>query len=152
MGMIIGIKKGLLFFLIITVMVIQISWLNEDFCMAAAKGSTVISEDNKEADVKIRAVWNAMKAALRVGDANKALRYFSPLSTSEYKEIFNILAGDDLRAAANEMGDIKMVYINEDFAKYEIEKDEAIDGKVHKITYSITFVRLSDGNWYIDDL
>jgi hypothetical protein len=145
-----GINKVIKFFFVMIAMVlIQIHWLNEGSCIASEKGSAVLSAEDKEADIKIRAVWNAMKAALRAGDANKAVRCFSPLSTSEYKEIFFTLK-DDLPSIANELGDIEFVYIKEDLAKYEIEKDEVINNESHKMNYEVYFVRQADGNWYID--
>jgi hypothetical protein len=150
MEMHLGNKKRFLFFVVLIIMVvIQISCLNEESCLAAAKGSTVLSAEDKEADAKIKAVWNTMKTALRAGDANKAVSCFSPLSTSKYKEIF-ITLKDDLPSIANELGDIEFVYIKEDLAKYEIEKDEVINNESHEMNYDVYFVRQADGNWYID--
>src|SRR4030042_320235 len=101
MGMILGFRDRFVPIVIITASILfQVSFFIEGVSIASAKESSPLSADDKKEDVKIKAVWNAMKASLRSGDANKALRYFSPLSTSEYKEIFNILAGDDLCAAA----------------------------------------------------
>jgi hypothetical protein len=148
--MCLGINKVLKFFFVMIVMfLIQIPWLNEESCLAVEKGSTVLSAEDKEADAKIRAVWNAMKAALRAGDANKAVSCFSPLSTSKYKEIFFTLK-DDLPSLENELGNIEFVYIKEDLAKYEIKKDEVINGESNKMNYDVYFVRQADGNWYID--
>ncbi len=120
--------------------------------MAAAKGTTVLSANDNREDAKIKAVWNSMKAALRAGDANKALRYFSPLSREEYQAMFHIESYylPELAKVWENIGDIKPVSIDKHVAEYEAQKDEVINGVRHRMISTIYFVRETDGNWYID--
>src|SRR4030042_3087881 len=107
-----GTRKGILLFFVITVMIIQISWLNEDFCMAAAKGSSVLSADDKKEDAKIRAVWNAMRSALKAGNGNKTLDYFAEDEKDMYEYNFNLMKSH-LDEISSSLSDIKLTWIGD---------------------------------------
>lgn len=151
MRIILGTRKIYMFIFVVMVsLLFQLSGFGESINKAAKKEPAAMTASDKEADAKIKAVWNAMKAALRAGDANKALKSFSPVSAAKYKEEFDLL-DDDLPAIANGMGDIEFVSIYENVAEYNIQKNEVIKGEPQKMNYPISFVRDSAGNWYIDE-
>jgi hypothetical protein len=137
------------FFFIVIIILIQVVSFGESIQNVKAK-EAIMSESDKEADKKIKSVWNEMRAALKAGDINKALKYFSPNSYAENKEMLEII-GSDLPAAANEMGDIEFVSINENVAEYNTQRYEVINGHKELIDYSVHFIRDSDGVWYIDE-
>ncbi len=90
-----------------------------------------------------------MRSALSDGNIDEAIKYVSPLSRDKYEEVFNILT-DELTDIANELEDIDLIYIYENVAQYNIQKNEIIDDQSYIMNYSVYFIRNADGNWYID--
>lgn len=100
-------------------------------------------------DALLQGKWNGMKSRLLSQDIDGALSYFALTSRDHYNEIFTLLR-DRLSATAAGMGDIELIYVKENVAKYRIWKDTSIEGQIQRITYYIHFVN-EGGFWYIDD-
>ena len=112
--------------------------------MAAAKGSSVLSADDKKEDAKIRAVWNAMRSALKAGNVNKTLDYFAEDAKDMYEYNFNLMKSH-LDEISSSLSDIKLTWIGDGVAEYEMLGD--YEGQ--RYNSLVRFVKDKNGIWKI---
>jgi len=100
--------------------------------------------DTTEIDAEINSVWDGMKNAFTVNDVTKAVNYCLDSSKERYTTIFSAV-GNDLPQIAQDMQDIKLIYLQDNIAKYRIKRIE----DVGEISYYIYFVKDNNGLWKI---
>ncbi len=100
--------------------------------------------DEAAMDQSFKAKWNRLRAAMAAGDAQGALNEISTRSRASYAYHFNLLP-QHLPVAAEELSDIRMVYIRETFAEYEMIS--VYQGQTY--SYPVKFIRDTDGVWRI---
>jgi len=101
-----------------------------------------------EIDRKLQATWEGLRAALRGGDAEKAVGFYCLEERGKARELYSALK-NDLPAIGAEMRGIEFIEFLGDGAKYRTRRKETIRGKEYDITYYVYFVRDSDGQWRI---
>jgi hypothetical protein len=106
--------------------------------------------DQLQTDIELRALWNTMKAALRLQDIEGALRCFTPTQQTRYRTLFEALR-DQLPQIVQEMEEIELIYINDRDAQYRLRRTELVSGQPTPITYYVYFVHMNDGTWRIRD-
>jgi hypothetical protein len=107
--------------------------------------SIAITVLNRNAlDALLKGKWEGMKEALVNKDVEKAVSYFTDWTKERYSGIFTAL-GDRLPQVAQDMQDIRMIYLRNGVAKYRIRRIEAAG----EITYYIYFVKDDNGLWKI---
>ncbi|MEW6001107.1 MAG: IPT/TIG domain-containing protein [Nitrospirota bacterium] len=104
----------------------------------------IIVLSKTEMDILLREKWDGMKKGMADKDIQKAVSYFAEWTKERYSAIFAAL-GDRLPQIAQDMQNIKMIYVRDGVAKYRIRRIEA-EGE---ITYYIYFVRDENGFWKI---
>jgi sugar lactone lactonase YvrE len=95
-------------------------------------------------DGLLRGKWEAMKQAMINRDVEKAGSYFADWTRERYTGIFLAL-GDRLPQIAQDMQNIRMIYLIDGVAKYRIRRME----EAGEITYYIYFVQDENGLWKI---
>ena len=90
-----------------------------------------------------------MQQALIAGDIAGALNYHYEGKKEKYESIYNFL-GANLPALAQQMQGIELIYLEDNRAKYRINRDHDIDGQSVTITYYIYFVKDENGLWKIE--
>lgn len=100
-------------------------------------------------DDLLKRKWEGMKRRLADKDVEGGLSYFSESSKDTYRQALNIILGE-LPQIVRDMGDIEMIYLMGNVAKYRISRTQSIDGTFLPITYYIYFGRDADGIWKIE--
>ena len=109
----------------------------------------VVVFDQAGIDTLLKARWNEMRQALVAGDITGALDYHYEGKKEKYESIYNLL-GANLPALAQQMQGIELVYLEDNRAKYRINRDHDIDRQPVTITYYIYFVKDENGLWQIE--
>ena len=110
----------------------------------------VVVLDQAQLDALLRAKWGAMKTALINRNLDSALAYFANGTKDNYQQIFSLLTEDKLQGIASGMREIEKIHIEENRAKYGINREETVQGVLHDITYIIYFVKDGNGLWRIE--
>jgi hypothetical protein len=97
-----------------------------------------------EEDMKLRAVINGMLDALRRGDIEAALNFFSASRVEHQRNVFNAI-GADLPNAVGRLGNIVDGQLSDGLAEYLIVRDFP-DGKRGFLVY---LLQEGDGVWRI---
>jgi PKD repeat protein len=97
-----------------------------------------------EMDTLLKGKWEGMKQAMINRDVGKAGSYFADWTRDRYTGIFSAL-GDRLPQIAQDMQNIRMIYLIDGVAKYRIRRME----EAGEITYYIYFVQDENGLWKI---
>jgi hypothetical protein len=108
----------------------------------------VMVMDANQLDSRLQAMFAKLRTALAAGDIETAVSSFTTRSQEKYKNAFEDLSGSLSRIAAD-MGDIELIYVHEDVAKYRIYQTHEIDGAPVDISFYIYFRIDMDGNWKI---
>lgn len=109
----------------------------------------IVLLDRQKLDAILKGKWEGMKAMLRGGDIEGAMKYFSADRQAAYRQAFSLLS-DDLATIATEMQEIESVYFIGNVAKYRIKRQQTIDSRPLELVYYIYFTRDSDGKWSIN--
>jgi hypothetical protein len=105
--------------------------------------------DQAQLDQLLKAKWIGMKAALVAGDITGALAYHYEGKKEKYESIYNLL-GANLPALAQQMQGIELIYMEDNKAKYRINREHDIDGQSVTITYYVYFSKNENGLWQIE--
>jgi len=100
-------------------------------------------------DQLLRGKWSGMQQALIAGDITGALNYHYEGKKEKYESIYNFL-GANLPALVQQMQGIELIYMEDNRAKYRINREHEIDGQSVTITYYIYFVKDENGLWKIE--
>lgn len=100
-----------------------------------------------EIDTLLKGKWEGMKGAMINKDVSKAASYFTDWTKERYLGILAAL-GDRLPQVAQDMQNIRMIYLRAGVVKYRIRRMEAAG----EITYYIYFVKDENGLWKIQQL
>lgn len=107
----------------------------------------VVVQDVRAVDARLKGLIGGMLAALRVGDIDGALRYFTPEVVPQYRAAFNQI-GARLPDAVNNMGTIVDGQIADNFAEYVL-----IRGKPGGNQAYLIYLQLGlDGVWRISQM
>jgi hypothetical protein len=101
-----------------------------------------------EMDALLRAKWEGMKEALANKDIGKGLDYFLESSQQVYQQALSVIV-DKLPQIIPDMQDIEMIYLNDNVAKYRINRALNINGTLQTVTFYIYFVKDDNGIWKI---
>ena len=102
----------------------------------------------EDLDNLVREVWLGMKTTLANNDIQGALFYFDDDQKHLYSDIFAALR-HNLPEIAAAMNDIEMVVIRDNFALYQIRKDENYGGDDIVANYNVYFIKTPEGFWKI---
>jgi hypothetical protein len=102
----------------------------------------------EEMDARLKTKWAGLKGALIKKDFDKALSLFSQETKELYGKIFTALAEQMPEIAAG-FGEIQLVSVQENEAKYRIIRDEMWAGQTYPISYEIIFSLDENGIWKI---
>ena len=102
----------------------------------------------EDLDALLRENWLGMKTALANSDIQGALFYFADDQKQLYSDIFTALH-PKLPGIATAMNDIEMIDIKDNFAKYQIRKDENYGGEDITAIYHVYFIKTPEGFWKI---
>ena len=102
----------------------------------------------EDLDALLRGNWLGMKTALANSDIQRALFYFADDQKHLYSDIFTALH-PNLPEIAAAMNDIEMIDIRDNFAKYQIRKDENYGGEDITAIYHVYFIKTPEGFWKI---
>jgi hypothetical protein len=105
--------------------------------------------DQAKLDSLLRQEWDDFKTSLIEGNIASALSRHHSLFKDKYDSKYSFL-GDNLPVLVERMQDIELDYIEDDVAKYRINRDHNIDGTIVTITYYIYFTKDEDGLWKIE--
>ena len=105
--------------------------------------------DKEELDAMLKEKWSGMRQALIAGDIAEALDYHYEGKKEKYESIYNFL-GANLPALTQQMQDIELIYVEDNRAKYRINREHDIDGQSITITYYIYFIKDENGLWKIE--
>lgn len=89
-------------------------------------------------------VWAIFKAALWVGDVDRALAFAAEISRQDYEEIFQIIESH-IQDYLTGMGTMTLSSRNDDAAKYETTHENG--GQTY--SFPVFFIKDEDGNWRI---
>jgi hypothetical protein len=103
---------------------------------------------DENVDKELKTIWRDMKSALINKNIEKAVEYYHAETKENYRDIYTAF-GDKLPQIVRDLGDIQSIYIRENEAKYRLLKKETYGGKIVDITYSVYFIKDSDGKWKI---
>jgi hypothetical protein len=106
----------------------------------------VLSRD--ELDALLKQKWTGMRDALRQGNIDQAVTYFTFGSQEKYRRIFGAL-GDQLADEAANLPDIALVTFNGTTGKYRVQRNANINGQIQTVTYWVFFIQDTDGIWRI---
>jgi PKD repeat protein len=101
-----------------------------------------------ELDAQLKIKWEGMRNALRQGDVEKTLTYFTYGSQEKYRKIFNAI-GANLTEEAQNLPDVALVTFYGAIGKYRIQRTIAINGLSQTLTYWVYFIQDTDGIWRI---
>jgi hypothetical protein len=101
-----------------------------------------------ELDASLKNLWVKMRDALRQGNVEQALAYFTHGSQERYRQIFEAI-GDQLITEGEALPDISLVILREAMGKYRIHRTVTIDGQTVTLTYWVYFILDTDGIWRI---
>ena len=90
-----------------------------------------------------------MKSRLIFGDITGALSFHHERFEAKYESIYYFL-GPKLPTLAQQIGDIELIYVEDNTAQYRITRDHDIDGTIVTITYYIYFSKDKTGLWKIE--
>lgn len=96
----------------------------------------------------LQAKWGKMREALRRGDVDHALNYFTRGSQDRYRKIFDSIR-DKLGEQAAALQDVVLVSFTGSTAKYRIQRDAMVNGQPRTLTYWVYFIQDTDGIWRI---
>jgi hypothetical protein len=105
--------------------------------------------DQTQLDSLLRKEWNDLKTSIIEGNIAGALNHHHTIFKDKYESIYNIL-GDNLPVLVQQMQDIELIYVEDNTAKYRINRDHNIDSTNVTITYYIYFTKDEDGLWKIE--
>lgn len=106
----------------------------------------VLSKD--EMDTLLKGKWNGMKEALKSGDIESAVSYFTENNQQLYKNLFTNLSAH-MPQVVQEMAEIQLVSVKDNTAKYCIKKDKTYADQIITVTYHIYFAKDVSGMWKI---
>jgi YVTN family beta-propeller protein len=99
-----------------------------------------------EMDTLLKVKWEGMKAALKNGNIEDALKYFAYNSRDAYKQQFNALAAAYvLPIIVNDLGNITFIKVMKDAAEYDLRAIR--NGKTY--SFYVLFIKDTDGIWRI---
>ncbi|MBI3812412.1 MAG: Ig-like domain-containing protein [Nitrospirae bacterium] len=101
-----------------------------------------------ELDVLLQAKWTGMRDALRQGDIEKTLTYFTYGSQEKYRRIFEAIGANLIEEAQN-LSNIALVTFYGTTGKYRIQRTVTINGQSQTLTYWVYFIQDTDGIWRI---
>lgn len=92
--------------------------------------------------------WEQMKAALRIGDIDTAVSFFTEHSQQQYAEFFQAMAdAGELQNIVEGMRDMLMIEIRPDWARYELVRQIA---PAHSSLFPVDFILDETGRWRIE--
>jgi len=91
-------------------------------------------------------VWGQFKAALAVGDIERAVSFTAEISAEQYRTFFQELEAY-LPQMATEMGELIFIKQNEEMIHYDLLREES--GELY--AYPVIFIKEEDGSWKIYD-
>jgi len=103
----------------------------------------------EELDTLLKQKWSGMRDALRQGNINQAVSYFSFGSQEKYSRIFGAL-GDQLANEATNLPNIALVTFYGTTGKYRIQRTVNINNQSQVLTYWVYFIQDTDGIWRIE--
>jgi hypothetical protein len=112
--------------------------------------TTIAVLDRAETDAALQAKWNAMRAALRAEAVELALEFFAPEQRPRYQTLFSAL-GNQLAQIGQELGDLQLVYLVEQRAKYRLRRTQLYGGQVVTLTYYVYFIQDAAGVWRLEE-
>ena len=96
-------------------------------------------------DPVIRAVWAAFIDRLNSGDADGATKYFVPEERESMSEIYKMI-GDSIQEMPDHWSDLAEPTMYGPFVSYKFMDESS------KQIYSVTFLKMLDGQWLIKSL
>ena len=96
-------------------------------------------------DPVIRAVWAAFIDRLNSGDADGAARYYVPEKRESVSEIYRMI-GDSIRDLPDNWSDLAEPTMYGPFVSYKFMDESS------RQVYSVTFLKMLDGQWLIRSL
>ncbi len=100
-------------------------------------------------DALLKAKWNVMKAALTRNDIEGALLHFTPEQQPRFRVLFTGLSGQ-MAEITRDMGDIQLIYLVENQAKYRLRRTQPHGGGLVTLTYYVYFIQDDAGFWSIE--
>jgi len=123
--------------------------------ISVANGQTYTGEfmvnvlDKGELDGMLRAKWEGMKLALSTKNIEGAISYFREPARDNYRDQFIPLSNNLPQLVAN-MQEIELIYLENNRAKYRINRNHVMDGISETVTYYIYFLLDEYGLWKIE--
>jgi uncharacterized protein YjdB len=112
--------------------------------------TTISLLDRAQIDAVLQAKWTGMRAALGAEDIDLALSFFVPEQHSRYRTLFGVL-GNQLAQIGQELGDIQLVYLVEQRAKYRLRRTQLYGGQILTLTYYVYFIQDATGVWRLEE-
>jgi hypothetical protein len=106
--------------------------------------------DRTQIDAVLQAKWRGMRAALSAEAIDLALEFFVPEQRPRYETLFTAL-GNQLAEMGQEMGDLQLIYVLEQRAKYRLRRTHEYGGQMITFTYYVYFFQDVAGRWHLEE-
>ena len=106
----------------------------------------VLSRD--ELDALLKQKWAGMRDALRQGNIEQAVSFFTFGSQGKYRQVFEAISNNLADEAAN-LPDVVLVTFYGTTVKYRIQRNVNINGQIQTLTFWVYFIQDTDGIWRI---
>jgi hypothetical protein len=137
------------YFVIIAMIILLSSFQIINFGLTESNAEirySIMTENDKEEDAKIRAVWAKFKAALKAKDIKKALEYISEEAKETYEYNFDLLKDHLDELSSIYQGDLEMDSFYDDIiANYNM----SFEYKGEKFYSIVRFEKDQNGEWKI---